>query len=54
MTDQVDMPMDDVPGEMFPLIRVHQPSLKSQQEEYLPIVYVNELSQRIKDLVSSE
>jgi hypothetical protein len=37
---------------MYPLLRAHQPSPKSEQEEYLPIVYVNELSQRIKDLVS--
>jgi hypothetical protein len=51
MTDLVDLPLDDIPGEMYPLIRAHQPSLKSKQEEYLPIVYVNELSQRIKDLV---
>jgi hypothetical protein len=52
MTERVDLPLDNVPSEMFPLIRAYQPSLKSKQEEYLPIVYVNELSQRIKDLVN--
>jgi hypothetical protein len=52
MTDRVDLPIEEIPGEMYPLIRAYQPSLKSKQEEYLPIVYVNELSQRTRDLVS--
>ena len=51
MTDRVDLPIEEIPGEMYPLIRAYQPSLKSKQEEYLPIVYVNELSQRTRDLV---
>lgn len=50
MTDHVKIPKNDIPGEMYPIIRFQQ-SQTTGGTKYLPIVYVDELSQRIRDLV---
>ena len=50
MTDHVKIPKNEIPGEMYPIIRFQQ-NQKGGRTKYLPIVYVDELSQRIRDLV---
>lgn len=50
MTDHVKIPKNEIPGELYPLLRIQQ-GQKSENVKYLPIVYVDELSQRIRDLV---
>ena len=46
MTDHVNIPKDGIPGEIYSLLRLQQ-----NTNNYLPLVYVDELSQRLKDLV---
>jgi len=50
MTDHVKIPKKEIPVEMYPIIRLQQ-SQASGGTKYLPIVYVDELSQRVRDLV---
>lgn len=50
MTDHVKIPKNEIPGELYPLIRLQQ-GQGSASNKYLPIVYVDELSQRLRDLV---
>eukprot|EP00095_Tigriopus_kingsejongensis_P010369 snap_masked-scaffold933_size79438-processed-gene-0.6 protein:Tk10369 transcript:snap_masked-scaffold933_size79438-processed-gene-0.6-mRNA-1 annotation:"hypothetical protein DAPPUDRAFT_315834" len=45
MTDPVRLPRSDIPPELYYLMR-----LSADQREYLPIVYVDELSLRLRDL----
>jgi len=46
MNDQVTMPMKEVPGELS-----HVMQLTKDRKKYHPILYVDELTMRIKDLV---
>ena len=50
MTDLVNIPRNEVPGEMHHLLRLQKQSGR-ESKTYLPIVYIDELSQRIRDLV---
>jgi len=50
MTDLVKIPKNEIPGELYPILRIQQ-GQKGESTKYLPIVYVDELSQRIHDLV---
>ena len=50
MTDLVNIPKNEIPGEMYHLLRLQKQNGK-ETNKYLPIVYVDELSQRIRDLV---
>ena len=50
MTDLVNIPKNEIPGEMYHLLRLQKQNGKDTNK-YLPIVYVDELSQRIRDLV---
>ena len=49
MTDLVNIPKHEIPGELYPILRLQNP--RTEGTKYLPIVYVDELSQRIRDLV---
>jgi len=46
MADPVNMPKKEIPGELYYLMRK-----TDNQKHYLPIVYVDELSLRLRDLV---
>ena len=46
MADPVNMPKTEIPGELYYLMRK-----TDNQKHYLPIVYVDELSLRLRDLV---
>ena len=46
MVDPVNMPKNEIPGELYYLMRKTE-----NQKRYLPIVYVDELSLRLRDLV---
>ena len=46
MADPVNMPKKEIPGELYYLMRKTE-----NQKHYLPIVYVDELSLRLRDLV---
>ena len=46
MADPVNVPKNEIPGELYYLMRKTE-----NQKHYLPIVYVDELSLRLKDLV---
>jgi len=50
MTDLVNIPKNEIPGEMYHLLRLQKQNGRDTNK-YLPIVYVDELSQRIRDLV---
>ena len=47
LTQDVALPRKEIPGEIYPLIRLKEPEKKT----YLPLLFVNELSQRIEHLV---
>ena len=50
MTDIVNIPKNEIPGEIYHLLRLQKQNGRDSKT-YLPIVYVDELSQRIRDLV---
>ena len=50
MTDTVKIPRNEIPPELYPILRIQQ-GQTAQRKTYLPLVYVDELSQRIRDLV---
>ena len=50
MTDLVNIPKNEIPGEIYHLLRLQKQNTRDSKI-YLPIVYVDELSQRIRDLV---
>ena len=50
MTDPVKIPKHEIPGELYPLLKLQQKQGK-ETNTYLPIVYIDELSQRLGDLV---
>merc|ERR1719203_2385586 len=47
MIDDIDIPRDNVPGEVYHLLKINQEEKKS----YLPMIFIDELSMRLKDLV---
>merc|ERR1719391_1272224 len=47
MTDSVKLPRKEIPGEIYPLVRLRS----DDKNKYLPIVWVDELSQRLHDQV---
>ena len=51
MTESVKIPKDEIPGELYPIFRMQQGQGGEESTSYLPIVYVDELSQRLSDLV---
>ena len=50
MTDIVKIPRNEIPPELYQMLRI-QHGQTTQRKTYLPLVYVDELSQRIRDLV---
>ena len=50
MTDIVKIPRNEIPQELYSILRIQQ-GKTTQRKTYLPLVYVDELSQRIRDLV---
>ena len=46
MTDDINLPTRDIPGEIYHLIRMN-----SDSKSYLPMIFFDELSMRIRDLV---
>merc|ERR1712083_872023 len=50
MTDIVKIPRDEIPPELYQILRIQQ-GQTAKRKTYLPLVYVDELSQRIRDLV---
>ena len=46
MTDDVDLPTKEIPGEIYHLLRMN-----SDSKSYLPMIFFDELSMRIRDLV---
>ena len=50
MTDLVKIPKNEIPGEIYHLLRLQKQNGRDSKT-YLPMVYVDELSQRIRDLV---
>ena len=50
MTDIVKIPRNEIPPELYSILRIQQ-GKTAQRKTYLPLVYVDELSQRIRDLV---
>ena len=51
MTESVKIPKDEIPGELYPIFRMQQGRGGEESTSYLPIVYIDELSQRLSDLV---
>jgi len=47
MTDSIDIPRDNIPGEVYHLFRMNQDDKKT----YLPMIFIDELSMRLRDLV---
>ena len=46
MTDDLKLPMKDIPSEIYNLFRMN-----SDRKSFLPLIYFNELSMRIRELV---
>ena len=47
MTDEVALPRKEIPGEVYPLVRLTQ----KNSNAYLPIMWIDELSQRLDNQV---
>merc|ERR1712029_6032 len=47
MTDDVALPRKEIPGEIYPLVRLTE----KDKKKYLPIMWIDELSQRLEDQV---
>ena len=50
MTDIVKIPRNEIPPELYSILRIQQ-GQTAKRKTYLPLVYVDELSQRLRDLV---